>query len=55
MTSSYLGKYVNYFDMLEFQDVGNGMPQNFLNVRHRDADFQGPSPHSKFPRANVPP
>ena len=28
-----LGKHVNYFDILEFQGVGRGMPQNKEHAR----------------------
>ena len=28
-----LGKHVNYFDILEFQGVGHGMPQNRQGAR----------------------
>lgn len=31
-----LGKHVNYFDILEFQGVGLGMPQQCPNARHID-------------------
>ena len=50
-----MGKHVNYFDMLGFQGVGRGMPQNRPNSRHRDANPQIPTPHSQLPRADIPP
>lgn len=49
-----LGKHVNYFDILEFQGVGLGMPQNRPNVRHGDANCPAPPPRRQLPKPDVP-
>ena len=50
-----MGKHVNYFDMLGFQGVGRGMPQNWPNARDRDVNRQMPPPSTQLPRPNIPP
>ena len=50
-----LGKHLNYFDMLQFQGIGGGMPQNQPNARLQDVDRPIPAPHRQFPGPDVPP
>ena len=50
-----MGKHVNYFNMLGFQGVGRGMPQNRPNVRHRYADRYIPPPRVQLLRLDIPP
>ena len=39
-----LGKHVNYFDILQFQGIGGGIPQNQPNARIQDLDLPIPTP-----------
>ena len=50
-----LGKHVNYFDILSFQGIGGGMPQNRPNARLRDVDRPIPAPRKQLPGPDVPP
>ena len=50
-----LGKHVNYFDILAFQGIGGGIPQNRPNARLRDVDCPIPAPRRKLPGPDVPP
>ena len=49
-----LGKHVNYFDILAFQGIGGGMPQNRPNARLRDVDRPIPAPRRQLPGPDVP-
>ena len=49
-----LGKHINYFDILAFQGIDGGMPQNRPNSRLRDVDHPIPTPRRKFPGLDVP-
>ena len=50
-----LGKHINYFDILAFQGIGGGMPQNQPNSRLRDVDLPILSPHRQLPGIDFPP
>lgn len=50
-----LKKHVNYFDLLQFQGVGRGMPQNRPGARLRDANRPIPPARQPLPRIDVPP
>ena len=50
-----LGKHVNYFDILQFQGISGGMPQNQPNARFRDVDRPILAPRRQFPGLDVPP
>lgn len=45
---------MNYFDILEYQGVGMGMPQQRPNARHIDPNRPVAPPPRKLPRPNVP-
>ena len=49
------GEHVNYFDILQFQGIGGGIPQNPPNSRIQDLDFPIPTPRRQFPGQDVPP
>ena len=50
-----LCKHVKYFDILAFQVVGGGMPQNRTNAKLRDIDCPILAPRRQFPGLDVPP
>ena len=50
-----LGKHVKYFDILAFQGIGGGMPQNQPNAMLRDVDRPILAPRRQLPGLDVPP
>ena len=50
-----LGKHVNYFDILSFQGISGGIPQNLPNARLQDVGHPILAPRRQFPGPDVPP